>query len=145
MVITISFVYNTTSHLNGSIILQFIMRTNWQTNHDYFPFSCFRSFSYVYSLLISDILEVCFPRNVLRASLLIVKYNPGWGLFWGSENLRKCLWLTHNGCYGNSTVDGQTNPRPLSESQNHLLGNDMHSEEQKDGGPANIGTSRLSF
>ncbi|XP_048037585.1 palmitoyltransferase ZDHHC20-A isoform X2 [Megalobrama amblycephala] len=36
------------------------------------------------------------------------------------------------------TVDGQTNPRPLSESQNHLLGNDMHSEEQKDGGPANI-------
>ncbi|RXN20515.1 putative palmitoyltransferase ZDHHC20 isoform X2 [Labeo rohita] len=38
-----------------------------------------------------------------------------------------------------STVDGQTNPRPLSESQNHLLGNDMHSEEQKDGSPANIG------
>uniref|UniRef100_A0A8C2FMW8 Palmitoyltransferase n=1 Tax=Cyprinus carpio TaxID=7962 RepID=A0A8C2FMW8_CYPCA len=36
------------------------------------------------------------------------------------------------------TVDGQTNPRPLSESQNHLLGNNMHSEEQKDSSPANI-------
>ncbi|XP_065116622.1 palmitoyltransferase ZDHHC20-A isoform X2 [Paramisgurnus dabryanus] len=35
-------------------------------------------------------------------------------------------------------VDGQTNPRPLSESQNHLLGNDMHSEESKDGSRANI-------
>ncbi|KAI2659678.1 Palmitoyltransferase ZDHHC20-A [Labeo rohita] len=40
---------------------------------------------------------------------------------------------------------GNTNPRPLSESQNHLLGNDMHSEEQKDGSPANIGMSPLSF
>uniref|UniRef100_A0A8C2FUZ8 Palmitoyltransferase n=1 Tax=Cyprinus carpio TaxID=7962 RepID=A0A8C2FUZ8_CYPCA len=36
------------------------------------------------------------------------------------------------------TVDGQTNPRPLSESQNHLLGNDMHSEEQKESSPTNI-------
>ncbi|XP_016394646.1 probable palmitoyltransferase ZDHHC20 isoform X1 [Sinocyclocheilus rhinocerous] len=36
------------------------------------------------------------------------------------------------------TVDAQTNPRPLSESQNHLLGNDMHSEEQKDSSQANI-------
>ncbi|XP_059400540.1 palmitoyltransferase ZDHHC20-A-like isoform X1 [Carassius carassius] len=36
------------------------------------------------------------------------------------------------------TVDGQTNPRPLSESQNHLLGNDMHSEKQKDSSPTNI-------
>ncbi|XP_055063993.2 palmitoyltransferase ZDHHC20-A isoform X1 [Misgurnus anguillicaudatus] len=35
-------------------------------------------------------------------------------------------------------VDGQTNPRPLSESQNHLLGNDTHSEESKDGSRANI-------
>ncbi|KAL1266418.1 hypothetical protein QQF64_002093 [Cirrhinus molitorella] len=35
------------------------------------------------------------------------------------------------------TVDGQTNPRPLSESQNHLLDNDMHSDEQKDS-PVNI-------
>ncbi|KAI7793720.1 hypothetical protein IRJ41_025255 [Triplophysa rosa] len=42
------------------------------------------------------------------------------------------------------TVDGQTNPRPLSESQNHLLGNDMHSEEPKDGSRANIGTSQRS-
>ncbi|TRZ01497.1 hypothetical protein DNTS_025941, partial [Danionella cerebrum] len=37
------------------------------------------------------------------------------------------------------TVDGQTSTRPLSESQNNLLGNDIHSEEQKDGSPATIG------
>ncbi|XP_016120198.1 probable palmitoyltransferase ZDHHC20 [Sinocyclocheilus grahami] len=36
------------------------------------------------------------------------------------------------------TVDGQANPRPLSESQNHLLGNDLQSEEQKDSSPTNI-------
>ncbi|XP_036451368.1 palmitoyltransferase ZDHHC20-A isoform X1 [Colossoma macropomum] len=29
-------------------------------------------------------------------------------------------------------VDGQTNSRPLSDSQNHLLSNDVHSDEQKD-------------
>ncbi|XP_037403432.1 palmitoyltransferase ZDHHC20-A isoform X1 [Pygocentrus nattereri] len=30
------------------------------------------------------------------------------------------------------SVDGQTNSRPLSDSQNHLLSNDVHSDEQKD-------------
>ncbi|XP_051972027.1 palmitoyltransferase ZDHHC20-A isoform X2 [Xyrauchen texanus] len=42
------------------------------------------------------------------------------------------------------TVDGQTNGRPLSESQNHLLGNDVYSEEQKGGSHANSGCQNVS-